>query len=202
VAWLNADEFYLPEGLTTLVRHGDRTGADVVYGDNVFVDEEGRVTRLVPQHPFNLTILRLYGCFIASSSTIFRRTALPDPPWDLEARMIMDWELFMNLASRRARFSHVAYPVGAFRRHRDQVTARPSSEFREEYARVFERYGVDEGKRRWGRWLHAGYKLVSGQYVRQFRANRFRGVNLRWFRDEDARRSFEGLLSACYRSAS
>src|SRR4051794_22482734 len=38
VAWLNADEFYLPGGLAALVATGEKTSADVVYGDNVFVD--------------------------------------------------------------------------------------------------------------------------------------------------------------------
>lgn len=202
IAWLNADEFYLPRGLTALVRHGDRTGADVVYGDNVFVDQEGRVTRLLPQHPFNLRILRLYGCFISTSSTVFRRSALLDQPWDLKARMIMDWDLFLNLASRKARFSHVPYPVGAFRRHRHQVTARPSSEFGDEYARVIERYAIDQRMRPLGPWLHASYKLMSGAYGRQLRANRFRGRDLRWFLHREALSSFEALLSACYRGAS
>ena len=198
VAWLNADEFYLPNGLITLVRHGDRTGADVVYGDNVFVDAEGRMVRLLPQHPFSQTILRLYGCFISSSSTIFRRSALQNSPWDLEAKMILDWELFLNLASRGARFSHVSYPVGAFRRHHEQVTARPSSEFGDEYARVFRRYGIDERKRHWGRWLHGAAKASSGAYRRERRAERFRGTNMPWFNGQEARASFDALLSACY----
>lgn len=201
VAWLNADEFYLPDGLATLVRHGDRTGADVVYGDNVFVDAEGKMVRLLPQHPFSHAILRLYGCFISSSSTIFRRSALPDTPWDLEARMIMDWELFLNLASRGARFSHVRYPVGAFRRHPEQVTARSSREFGDEYARVFDRYGIDRRRRRWGRWLHGAAKAGTGAYRRQRRAEPFRGRPMRWFDDGEGAESFDALLAVTYGAA-
>src|SRR4029077_1649623 len=48
IAWLNADEFYLPDGLRALVAEGDRTGADVVYGDTLFSDGDGRPTRLLP----------------------------------------------------------------------------------------------------------------------------------------------------------
>ena len=33
VGWLNADEFYFPDGLAAARRAGDRTGADLVYGD-------------------------------------------------------------------------------------------------------------------------------------------------------------------------
>ena len=198
IAWLNADEFYLPGGLAELVRHGDSTAADIVYGDNVFVDEEGRLSRLLPPHPFNLRILRLYGCFIPSSSTIFRRSSLPTAPWDPDVKMMMDWDLYLQLASNGARFDKVDYPVGAFRRHRTQVTARPSTEFREEYARLFVKHGIDPARRRWGTILHRGSKLVSGAYVRQMRASRFQGRDVRWFRSDVGRETFDALLRACY----
>jgi glycosyltransferase involved in cell wall biosynthesis len=201
IGWLNADEFYLPGGLKALVLHGDRTGADVVYGDNVFVDQQGRLTRLLPQHPFSYRILRLYGCFISSSSTVIRRSVLPDQPWDVDVRRVMDWDLFLNLASRNARFSHIPYPVAAFRRHRQQVTARPSNEFGDEDARIIDRYEIDRRMRPLGPWLHTAYKLVSGAYRRQDRAARFRGVDLRWFLQREAFSSFEAFLSGCYRGA-
>jgi hypothetical protein len=63
IAWLNADEYYLPDGLRVLVEEGERSGADVVYGDCVTVDREGRVIGLRPQHPFSRLILRMYGPF-------------------------------------------------------------------------------------------------------------------------------------------
>ena len=68
IAWLNADEFYLPDGLAALGREGDRTGADVVYGDTLFVDGDGRLTRLLPQHRFIAVVLRSYGLFISTVS--------------------------------------------------------------------------------------------------------------------------------------
>ena len=68
IAWLNADEFYLPDGLAALVREGDRTGADVIYGDTLFSDGDGRLTRLLPQHRFSPFVLRSYGCYISTVS--------------------------------------------------------------------------------------------------------------------------------------
>ena len=198
IAWLNADEFYLPMSLAALVRHGDSTAADVVYGDDVFVDEEGKLSRLLPAHPFSLRILRLYGCFIPSSSTLFRRSSLPETPWDPDVRMMMDWDLYLRLASDGARFVNLDYPVGAFRRHRTQVTARPSADFDDEYARLFAKHGIDPSHRRWGTSLHRGSKLFSGAYARQIRASRFRGRDVRWFRSDAGRQTFEALLRACY----
>ncbi len=198
IGWLNADEFYLPGGLAELVHRGEATSADVVYGDNVFVDERGRVARLLPQHPFSALILRLYGCYIPSSSAIFRRSSLPAEPWDTSVRMMMDWDLYLRLASQGARFEKVNYPVGAFRRHQRQVTAQHPQDFRDEYRRLFERYGISPSKRRWGRWLHACFKLSSGAYLRQLRARRFHGLSLLWPNDEAGRRTCEALLRACY----
>lgn len=198
VAWLNADEFYLPGGLAALVRHGDKTSADVVYGENVFVDEEGRVTRLAAQHRFSRSVLRS-GCFISSSSAIFRRSVLPSEPWDTHMRMIMDWELYLKLVTLGAHPSYVKYPVGAFRRHDEQVTA-PSNDSPDEYRAVFARYRVTRWTTRWGLALHRAYKLWSGAYWRQLQAQKFRGHDLRWFRGGAGRATVEGLLRSCYRS--
>ena len=198
IAWLNADEFYLPDGLAQLVRRGDSTFADVVFGDNVFVNEEGHVARLLPQHPFSLWILRSFGCFIASSSTIFRRSSLPNTPWDTSVSMMMDWDLYLRLASQRAKFEKVNYPIGAFRQHPSQVSARSGDAFSDEHVKLFARYDISPSSRRLGPCLHGAYKLWSGAYWRQFRANRFRGRSLLWHRDEAARYTFRALLAASY----
>jgi glycosyltransferase involved in cell wall biosynthesis len=198
VAWLNADEFYLPDALAELVHLGDSTHADVVYGDSVFVDEAGRMMRLAPTYGYNALSLRLHGCFIPSYSSIFRRSSLLDQPWDATVKVLMDWDLYLSLASRGARFERANYPVGAFRRHSAQITAQLTDEVWAEYSRLFERYGIAPSSRRWGRWIHRSLKVADGAYVRQMKAAPFRGVSLRWFHDEPSREMCRSLLSACY----
>jgi hypothetical protein len=196
IAWLNADEFYLPRGLATLVRHGDKTNADIVYGENVFVDEGGRVARLVGQHRFSRAVLWC-RCFIASSSAIFKRTSLPAEPWDVDMKRIMDWDLYLKLVAGGARVSYVKYPVGAFRRHPGQMTRRPAKEHWDEYTTVFEKYGITPWTRRKGRALHRAHKIASGGYWRELHALRFQGQDLRWFRSP-ALGTVESLLKNCY----
>lgn len=198
IAWLNADEFYLPSGLAELVRRGEATSADVVYGDSVFVDEEGRMARLAAQHPFRPLTLRLYGCYIASSSIIFRRSSLPPDPWDVTLKLRMDWDLYLRLASHGARFEKVAYPVGAFRRHGSQVSAEPSHRHIGEWWQVAARQGIAPGRGYRGLWLHRTFQASSGAYLKQLRAVRFRGRDLRWFRNEAGGETFRALLRACY----
>jgi len=204
IAWLNADEFYLPGSLAHLVRIGDRTGADVVYGECLFVDESGRAVRLLSQYPFSARVLRTYGTCISSCSAIIRRSALGKDPWDVGIRRVMDWDLYLGLLSRGAKFLQVRHPVGAFRVHRDQVSAGLWRNWLQEDEFIAARYGqpTDLGER-WksykrGRWLHRGHKLLRGSYVREMRARSFRGRDLRWFDSELGYANFIDLLERCY----
>lgn len=200
IGWLNADEFYLPAGLSHLVKIGERTGADVVFGDCVFVDEVGRLLRLLPSHSFNATVLRFYGPFVANCAAVFRRAALDEAPWDVAVTRIMDWELYLKLSARDARFVWTPYPVGAFRVHPGRITAQPASAHRKSYELVFSRYGLSRSKatRFIGRALHGMLKLSGGSYFRQRRAQRLGGCNLRWFATEEGARNAAQLLRTCY----
>ncbi|MGH9890401.1 MAG: glycosyltransferase family 2 protein [bacterium] len=204
VAWLNADEFYLPHCLATLLEQAERTAADVVYGDCVFVDVEGKVDRLLPQHRFSARILREYGCFIPSCALLLRRSILGDAPWDPTLKRIMDWDLFMNLLMRGARFRYLAYPGAAFRAHEDRVTAGFTPAFQEEENKIASRYGLPYDRiERWeasrrGRWLHPFYKLIGGAYTRQRRAQSLRGRDIRWFKQGSGQATWISLMRTCY----
>lgn len=203
IAWLNADEFYLPGSLARLVQQGERTAADIIYGDCVFVDGDGNLERLLPQHRFNARVLREYGCFIPSNAVLMRRSVLGDAPWDPTLRRIMDWDLFMNLSKRGARFTHLLYPVGAFRAHDDRITSKPPSDYEEE-DEVASRYGLPRDvHERWrasrrGRLLHPIYKAIDGAYLRQLGARPLRGRNIRWFTSAAGRETWNSLMRNCY----
>lgn len=204
VAWLNADEFYLPDALRTLVQQAERHDADVVYGDAVFVDEGGRLRRLAPQHRFSRRVLAEYGCYISSCAVLFRREVLARHSWDTDVRRRMDWDLYMALARDGARYRHVAFPVGAFREHDERVTASGWDEWIEEDSRLAQRYGMAaDPYERWrdsrlGRWLHPAFKALDGAYWRQGRARELQGQDLRWFRGTDQRAGCDRLARRSY----
>ena len=204
IAWLNADEFYLPGALASLVETGEQSGADVVYGESVFVDEVGRIERLLAPYRFSPRVLRTYGPYISSCSAIIRRSALGEDPWDVGIHRVMDWDLYMTLLLRRANFLHTLYPVGAFRLHPAQVTATSWEHWEQEDELVGIRHGRSaDSSERWksfkrGRVLHRGRKLLGGSYVREVRARAFRGKDLCWFRSESAQANFVEFLEGCY----
>jgi glycosyltransferase involved in cell wall biosynthesis len=199
IAWLNADEFYFPGGLQTLVDAGEEAGADVVFGDVVFIDAAGKLLRLVPQHRYSSLLLRHYGPYIGSCAAVFRRSTLGSDPWDTDIVRVMDWDLYLKLDAQGARFLHVPFPVGGFRIHDAQITAQPSEPFAADTQAVRARYGIPG--RRWkrpARLLHASYKLLSGAYRKQVIARRRRGTDLRWCRPEVGPEGFLDVLSSCY----
>jgi glycosyltransferase involved in cell wall biosynthesis len=197
VGWLNADEYYLPGGLGNLVQEAEKHRADIVYGDIITVDHDGKMLGLSASHPFSPTVLRLYGPFTASVSLIIRRSMLDEDPWDPTLNVIMDWELYLGLLSKGAKFHHLAYPVGAFRVHQDQMSSRPGQG---DTTRVRDRYGIPTTRwsRSYGRFLHRLRKLATGSYIRELRARPLRERDTRWFREDVGRESFNTLLARCY----
>jgi glycosyltransferase involved in cell wall biosynthesis len=198
LGWLNADEFYLPGGLEALISEGERSRADVVFGDAVFVDESGAFSRLKPQHRFNDFILRNYGVFISSCATVFRGEALWEKPWDIHLRLLMDQDVYLKLAHRGAKFSYVPYPVAAFRVHPDRVSAETSA-FGGDYAVVQGRHGRGGQIAKAAAWtLHALFKATSGGYRRQRCAEALIGRPMTWTSDPSARDHVQELLNLCY----
>lgn len=185
IAWLNADEFYLPDSLRLLVERGEEVGADIVFGDAVFVDEQGRMLRLLPQHAFSQNVLRSYGACIPSSAVIFRRSALGEAPWSVSFRRLMDWALYVRLADEGKIFDHVVAAIGAFRVHPGQLTASEPALFRSEYDRLLSRRrpASRAAVRNLGALLHAALKASNGAYLRQIRTRHLHGACARWFAD-------------------
>lgn len=203
IGWLNADEFYLP-GALQAVRTAieDDPLADVIFGDFAFVDEQGALLRLVPQHRFSELVLRWYGHLIHNSAMFFRRSLVEAAGWDAGLQKVMDWDLTLSFAAHGARFVYVPRALGAYRIHPAQVTAGlvPTTDPEKELVR--RRWGIPHG--RWnatitrlaGGAVHAGLKLAAGSYGRQLRARSFQGRSLRWFASEDAAAGVIRLLES------
>jgi glycosyltransferase involved in cell wall biosynthesis len=197
IAWLNVDEFYLPGALAKLYGLTRRSNTDLIYGDAVFVDEAGKVLRLLPQHPFRKLVLEQYGTFISTCAMVFRKDSVPPQPFDTSLGRVMDWDLFLQVQRRGGNFEYVPYPVAAFRIHDEQITAGAQSAAFPEHARLRAKYGIrrSKGSKAIGYAAHAALKWRAGSYRRQRCAERLGGTDLRWFGDND-----QGLkqLHDCY----
>lgn len=186
VGWLNADEYYL-QGALEWVRSAAAAnpGAAVIFGDCVFVDEDGRALRAVPAHRMSRRVLRHYGCFLSSCAVFVRRDLLVSEPWDPSLREAMDWDLWLTLVER-GKFVYVPQPLGAFRVHGAQVTKLGTGGDPNEASRIRAKHRIRDSwvLRTLGRWEHRLLKLLDGSYRRQRYMRSLRGQSFVWWRSE------------------
>jgi glycosyltransferase involved in cell wall biosynthesis len=117
VAYLNADDVYLPGTVSAAIRAFDETpDADVVYGDAVWIDEAGAIIRPYPAKEFDAREL-IRECFICQPAAFIRRSAYDavggiDPALEYT----FDYDLWLRLA-RRHRFVYLHRVLAHSRMH-------------------------------------------------------------------------------------
>lgn len=143
VAWLNADDFYLPGGLQTLLsglaKHPESPAA---YGRCWTTNSSGRCVFPYLTAPFSERFLANY-CFIAQPGTLIRRAAWEQAGGLRESlHMCMDYDLWWRLYKQSGRPAYVRAFVAAARVHRDTKTAtRRRDHYLEAMRVVREHYG-------------------------------------------------------------
>jgi glycosyltransferase involved in cell wall biosynthesis len=202
IGWLNSDEFYLPGAFDVLAEGlAEHPDADLVYGDAVFVDVDGRVLRLVAQHSFSSRVLRWNRCNIQSAAMFMRRSAIPERGWDTALKATMDWDLFLDLWKRRKRFVYVPIPVAAFRVHPEQITYEQIPADHPDFPVLWGRHGYPEGWKgvvanRAGELEHRVLKVVEGGLGRERRVRAFQGADVRWFLSPEAHANASAVVAA------
>ncbi|MGH8894394.1 MAG: glycosyltransferase [Actinomycetes bacterium] len=189
VCWLNADDFHLPWTYEQ-VGHAFQCFPDatLVYGDTVFVDDDSRLTRLVPQPAFDRRVLEGGFNMFHVPSVFWRRSALPfDWTFDATMQLYMDLDLWLQLTRSPVLVVKIDAVLSAFRRHDAQVSAITRASDALEVRALGVRHDLpDLAARRHGGWSrtaharHAFGKIRDGGALRQLSARRLRGCDLDW----------------------
>ncbi|MDA0323456.1 MAG: glycosyltransferase family 2 protein [Verrucomicrobia bacterium] len=119
VGQLNSDETYHRNSIETVVDHMQRNpDTDVVYGDNHFVDPEGRVLREKREIDFDRKLL-VYLCYIQTIAAFFRKRTTFDAGilFDKRFKYAHDKDYFNRLAAAGKKFVHIRQSFGAFTMH-------------------------------------------------------------------------------------
>ena len=124
IAWLCADDYYLPDALDAVkkvfISHPD---VDVVYGDAVFVNEAGYFSGYFPAINSDISSI-LKGDCISQSSCFVRRTALEKSGrLNAELHYIMDWDLWTRLYRSGAKFHYLNKPLSVVRMYEGTKTS-------------------------------------------------------------------------------
>jgi glycosyltransferase involved in cell wall biosynthesis len=143
VAWLNTDDYYLPE---TFAKVSDafkkHPETSVLYGDTLFVDQNKKSIRVKKDHSFDEKILLYYGCYISSTTTFFRKEIInANNLIDLSYKLCMDYEYFVRLSKLGYRFHYLPEVLAAFRWHDTNCSVLYPQKRREETLRIKHQYG-------------------------------------------------------------
>jgi len=203
VGWLNADEYYLPDAFHAVGRVAmDNPGADILYGDSIFVDEEGRLQRAKTAHEFSFPILLYYGCFIPTDATFLRRHFIEEGFFiDTNYRVVMDFEYFVRCAASGKHFKYINRLLGSFRWQGSNLSLQGEKRRKERLLvqRTWSKLKLpDRGYdalAEVGRLYHGVLKLMNGNYGVELKVLQSVGSETRWFRNDEAGRTCAALLA-------
>jgi glycosyltransferase involved in cell wall biosynthesis len=141
VAWLNSDDTYLSGALAAqvgyLCAHAE---VDVVYGDCVYTDAEGKPLQTAYGRPFSLTeLLRFtipYQPTLFMRRSVMTRAGMLDPAYHYS----MDSEYWLRLHASGARFAYNPKLIATYRLHGASKTVSGIQRMQADWERLIEQY--------------------------------------------------------------
>ena len=140
LAFLNADDAYLPGAVATAVRaFSERPDAGVVYGDALYVDERGTEVGAYPVESFDRDRLAR-RCFICQPAAFFRRDVFVDSGGlDTSLRFALDYDFWIRV-SRRYPIAKIDGRLATLRLHDRAKTVRETEKAMHETIAVLQRH--------------------------------------------------------------
>ncbi len=140
-AYLNSDDWLYPDSFARLIALGEKTGADAVYGNCDYTDEQGRfIYSFAAARPTELLpLFRLRQMGFAQPAAIFRRTLYERlNGFDESLVYRADADFFIRGLLMKKSFAHLdGPPVACFRLHSRQLSNRSNQLTQIEANRIF-----------------------------------------------------------------
>ncbi len=118
LAWVNADDAYIPEAVDRALDHLDsHPEVGAIFGGVNYVDENGEVFRTLVPPKFSWRRYLYFGAFVTTPTIIWRRELLEQAPSLNQAYAdAADYDFFLRLL-RGARVERMPEPLLNFRYH-------------------------------------------------------------------------------------
>ncbi|PWB77377.1 MAG: glycosyltransferase [Anaerolineales bacterium] len=145
VAWLNSDDYYLPDAISSAVKMFE-ANPDVVmvYGDMLAVDEHGQTINALKYKQLSLEDLLCFQ-IIGQPSVFFRREVLEQTgTLDTNFHFLLDQHLWIRIA-QHGKILHVDQIWSAARYHAQAKNRAKAAEFGREAFRILDWAGKQPG---------------------------------------------------------
>ncbi len=121
MCWINSGDLLLKGALAAARQAFAETGAGLIFGDDVHIDEQGRVLRHSRGHVGSLKRIMLYGGWTPLQEACFWRRTLYEQVGGINRRLqyAADYDFFLR-ASWSGKCVYIPRIFGAFRRHLGQ----------------------------------------------------------------------------------
>ncbi|HYL78223.1 MAG TPA: glycosyltransferase family 2 protein [Bryobacteraceae bacterium] len=117
LAWLNADDSYLPGAVRKAVDYlQSHPDVDVVYGEGWWIDENGGIISRYPTLPFDPKVLER-DCFICQPAAFLRASAYRRCELDPNVNRSFDYDLWIRMAKAGIRFASIPDYLANSRMH-------------------------------------------------------------------------------------
>lgn len=140
LAWLNADDLYLPgavrAGVDYLAAHPE---IDVVYGEGYWIDERGAVIGRYPTLPFDPEQLAR-DCFICQPASFIRASSYRRCGLDPDINLPFDYDLWIRMAKQGFRFTAIPQYLANSRMHSGAKTIRERADVFQASIRLLQRH--------------------------------------------------------------
>jgi glycosyltransferase involved in cell wall biosynthesis len=133
LCWINAGDLLLPGALDAARRALTDSDAEMIFGDDLYVDEEGRVIFLSRGYVKDLRSAMLYGGWTPLQDACFWRRDFYERVGGINPslRYAADFDLFFRMALH-GRCKYVPLTFSAFRRHAGQKSISGSDAYKNE----------------------------------------------------------------------
>ncbi len=133
LCWINSGDLLLPGALDAARSALTDTGADMIFGDDFYVDEEGQVICFSRGYVKNLKNAMFYGGWTPLQDACFWTRALYERVGGINPllKQAVDYDLFLRMAMQ-GRTRYVPLTFSVFRRHGGQKSISASDAYRQE----------------------------------------------------------------------
>jgi glycosyltransferase involved in cell wall biosynthesis len=141
--YINADDFYLPDGLAKAAAALERRpDAAAIFGNGVLVDAEGMILRRAHSTPFTATGFARGLCFSLQQATFYRAEEFRAAGgFNRANKTCWDSEILLDMALNGRQVQHFDQYIGAFTIHPDSITGsgRLNQQYKRDRTRMFEK---------------------------------------------------------------